>query len=171
MNSETKIEPDWSRESKVFFSWAPSRSLVASLRAYQKYQKKNSFFAKQLMRLHKWRFRFWSFVTGADIDPRAQIEGGLMLPHPNGVVIHGNAIIGSNCMIMQQVTIGMTRDDKAPNISANVYIGAGAKILGPISIGENSSIGANAVVIRDVPPHSTAVGVPARNIINSLFNE
>jgi serine O-acetyltransferase len=109
------------------------------------------------------KHRFWSLVTGADIPLNCKIGGGLLLTHPNGIVIHPHALIGVNCRIFQQVTIGDAYDAKGPPIiEDHVYIGAGAKLLGPIVIGARAKIGANAVVLTDVPPGATAVGVPAR---------
>ena len=107
------------------------------------------------------RHRVWSVVTGADIPISTHLEGGLLLPHPNGVVIHADAHIGPNCLIFQQVTIGTRDDGGAPTIGGHVDIGAGAKILGPVHIGRHVRIGANAVVLVDVPDHCLAVGVPA----------
>lgn len=83
-----------------------------------------------------------------------------MLPHPNGIVIHKDAVIGPNCLIFQQVTIG-TNGKGVPHIGGHVDIGAGARIIGPITIGDHARIGANAVVTHDVPSGRTAVGVPA----------
>ena len=101
-------------------------------------------------------------VTGADIPLDTQIGGGLLLPHPIGVVIHPRARVGPNCLIFQQVTIGTRHGSGAPEIGGHVDIGAGAKILGPVRIGDHACIGANAVVLEDVPEGCTAVGVPAR---------
>lgn len=153
--------PDWSREHKAPLEWAPSRSLLASIRCYQRYSEERNFFAVAMKRLAVVRHRFWSIVTGADIPLNSSIGGGLLLPHPNGVVIHPDAVIGPNCLIFQQVTIG-TRAGKAPPvIGGHVDIGAGAKILGTLVIGDHAKIGANAVVMSDVPSGKTAVGVPA----------
>ena len=107
------------------------------------------------------RHRFWSAVTGADIPLDCQIEGGLLLPHPNGVVIHSSSQIGPNCLIFQQVTIGTGNGGIPPVIGGHVDIGAGAKILGAVHIGDHACIGANAVVLIDVPAGKTAVGIPA----------
>ena len=86
-----------------------------------------------------------------------------MLPHPNGIVIHPDCQIGVNCLVFQQVTLGTTANKKGvPRIGNHVDIGAGAKLLGPISIGDYAVIGANAVVCDSVEPHITVVGIPAR---------
>jgi serine O-acetyltransferase len=153
--------PDWSRESKPLFAWQPNRSLLASLRSYEKWSTSKTPLASFMRKIAVLRHRFWSVITGAEISPGTRIGGGLVLPHPNGIVIHPDAIIGPNCLIFQQVTLGVG-ERGAPRIGGHVDIGAGAKILGGVSIGDHSKIGANAVVLRDVPPFATAVGVPAR---------
>lgn len=104
-------------------------------------------------------------ITGIEIHPGAQIGKGLFIDHGMGVVIGETAIIGDNVLLYQGVTLGGTGLEKGkrhPTIGNNVVIGGGAKILGNITIGDNSYIGANAVVIKDVPPNSTVVGVPGR---------
>ena len=107
--------------------------------------------------------RFWSVVTGADIPLNCKIGGGLLLTHPNGVVIFPEAIIGPNCLIFQQVTIGVGGSKEgAPILGGRVDVGAGAKILGGVHVGDFAVIGANAVVLDDVPSGATAVGIPAR---------
>ena len=156
--------PDWSREQKAFWTWQPSRSLLCSIRAYQCHSQSNSYPASILKKIAILRHCFWSIVTGADIPLNSNIGGGLLLPHPNGIVIHPDAKIGVNCLIFQQVTIGTAGTHDAPVIGNHVDIGAGAKLLGAINIGNNAKIGANAVVLEDVPPSRTAVGVPARVI-------
>ena len=153
--------PDWQRESKAFFVWDPSRALLESIRSYHLLVNSSNpikWFLKKLIVL---KHLFWSVVTGADIPLNVKIGGGLLLPHPNGVVIHANAEIGVNCVIFQQVTIGTRGDSKAPKIGGHVDIGAGAKIIGNIHIGNHAKIGANAVVLTDVPAGKTAVGIPA----------
>ena len=102
-------------------------------------------------------------MTGAEIDLNARIDGGLLLPHPNGIVIHPEAVIGPNCLIFQQVTLGTGgRIAGCPRLGGHVDVGAGAKILGGVTVGDHAKIGANAVVLDDVPGGTTAVGVPAR---------
>ncbi|MBY8993623.1 MAG: serine O-acetyltransferase [Candidatus Heimdallarchaeota archaeon] len=103
--------------------------------------------------------------TGIDIHPGAEIGFDFFIDHGNGVVIGETTEIGDNVTIYQGVTLGgvsLERKKRHPTIGNNVVIGAGAKILGPITIGENSKIGANSVVIKDVPPNSVVVGVPGR---------
>ncbi len=152
--------PDLAREHKSAFSWQPSRSLLASIRAYQRNCGSRNPLQILVRTFAVLRHRFWSVVTGADIPINTRIGGGLLLPHPSGVVIHPDVEIGPNCLIFQQVTIGSCNDG-VPRIGGHVDIGAGAKILGPIAIGDHARIGANAVVLRDIPHGKTAVGIPA----------
>lgn len=100
-----------------------------------------------------------------DIHPAAEIESGVVIDHGIGVVIGSTASVGSGTLIYHGVTLGAKRvctGKRHPDVGKNVLIGAGAKILGPIRIGDNSLVGANAVVLRDVPPNSLAVGIPAK---------
>ncbi len=113
--------------------------------------------------------KFW---TGIEIHPGAKIGRGVFIDHGTGVVIGETAEVGDNCTIYQNVTLGGTGKDvgkRHPTIGENVMIGAGAKILGPFTVGDNSKIAANAVVLSEVPPNSTCVGVPAKPVkINGL---
>lgn len=152
--------PDVSRE-KPHRMWDPSRRLLKAIRGYQKARDSAGIWSIIRMKFHLFSHRFWSVVTGAEIDLNTAIGGGLLMPHPNGIVIHPAAVIGPNCLIFQQVTIGITAHGGPPVIGGHVDIGAGARILGPITIGDHAVIGANAVVIKDVPSWSKAVGVPA----------
>jgi len=105
------------------------------------------------------------FFTGIEIHPGATIGKGLFIDHGSGVVIGETTIIGDNVTLFQGVTLGGTGKEtgkRHPTLRDNVVVGTGAKILGNITIGDNSYIGANAVVIKDVPPNSTVVGVPGR---------
>jgi len=105
------------------------------------------------------------FLTGIEIHPGAEIGEGLFIDHGMGVVIGETAVIGKNVTLFQGVTLGGTgkeRGKRHPNIEDNAVIGTGAKILGNITIGANSYIGANAVVLKDVPANATVVGVPGR---------
>src|SRR4030042_1417556 len=105
------------------------------------------------------------FITGIEIHPGAKIGKRFFIDHGMGVVIGETAIIGDDVLLYQGVTLGGTGLEKGkrhPTLGNNVVVGTGAKVLGNITIGENSYIGANAGVIKDVPPNSTVVGVPGR---------
>jgi serine O-acetyltransferase len=143
-------EPDWSREARRPWEWSPSHALISSLRDYQKYATRSGIAALVVRKVAVLRHRFWSAVTGAEIPLNCRLGGGLLLPHPNGVVIHPEATIGANCLIFQQVTIGASGSG-LPTIGGHVDIGAGAKVIGPIRIGNHAVIGANALVVFDVP--------------------
>ena len=139
-----------------------SSRLLASIRAFQYHRARSGPWHALMRKVARARYIFWSIVTQSDIEPRARLGERLMIPHPNGVVIHEDAVVGDDCMIMQQVTIGMIGDGEVPTIGNRVYIGAGAKIIGKLTVGDGARIGANAVVTKDVPPGSTAIGVPAK---------
>lgn len=104
-------------------------------------------------------------LTGVEIHPGAQIGKRFFIDHANGVVIGETAEIGDDVMLYHQVTLGgtsMAQTKRHPTIGNNVLVGSGAKILGPVVVGDNSAIGANAVVVKDVPADSSAVGIPAK---------
>ena len=109
--------------------------------------------------------QFARYLTGIEIHPAAKIGKGLFIDHGMGVVIGETSIMGDNVILFQGVTLGGTGKEtgkRHPTIGNNVVIGTGAKVLGNIKIGDNSYVGANAVVIKDVPHNSTVVGVPGR---------
>jgi serine O-acetyltransferase len=115
--------------------------------------------------LPRWLSQFGKFVTGIEIHPGATIGESLFIDHGMGVVIGETTVIGNNVTLYQGVTLGGTGKEKGkrhPTLGDDIVVGAGAKVLGNISIGGNSYIGANAVVIKDVPANSTVVGVPGR---------
>lgn len=104
-------------------------------------------------------------ITGIEIHPGATIGNRFFIDHGMGVVIGETAIIGDDCTLYHGVTLGGTSWNKGkrhPTLEDGVVIGAGAKVLGPITIGKNAKIGSNAVVVKDVPKNATAVGIPAR---------
>ena len=122
---------------------------------------------------HRIKFRFlarcisqWSrFCTGIEIHPGATIGRGLFIDHGAGIVVGETTIIGDYCMLYQGVTLGGTGKEtgkRHPTLGDDVMVGAGAIVLGPVSIGSHAKIAAGAVVLSDIPPQSTAVGVPAR---------
>lgn len=117
----------------------------------------------------KWLARFvshWArWLTGIEIHPGASIGRRFFIDHGMGVVVGETADIGDDCTLYHGVTLGGTSWNKGkrhPTLGNGVVVGAGAKILGPITIGEGAKIGSNAVVVKDVPPGATAIGVPAR---------
>lgn len=162
MKEVSSKKPDWSREKSRQF-WDPSRKLLSTIRRYQKYRNNNNLLSKFIYKVAVIQHGFWSVVTGADIPLNSNLGGGLLITHPNGIVIHPKATIGPNCLIFQQVTIG-SRDGGIPKIGGHVDIGAGAKIIGDVVIGDHVRIGANSVVLNDVPEGCTVVGIPARVI-------
>ena len=105
------------------------------------------------------------YFTGIEIHPGAKIGKGLFIDHGMGVVIGETAEIGNDCTLYQGVTLGGTGKDvgkRHPTLGNNVMVGAGAKVLGPITISDNCKVAANAVVLKDIPENSTAVGIPAK---------
>lgn len=104
-------------------------------------------------------------LTGIEIHPGAKIGRGLFIDHGMAVVIGETAELGDNCTLYQGVTLGGTGKDvgkRHPTLGNNVMVGAGAKVLGPFKVGDNAKIAANAVVLKEIPPNSTAVGIPAQ---------
>jgi serine O-acetyltransferase len=105
------------------------------------------------------------FLTGIEIHPAAKIGRGVFIDHGMGIVIGETAEVGNNVSLLQGVTLGGTstkREKRHPTLRDNVTVGSGAKIIGAITIGENSRVGAGSVVVRDVPPNAVVVGVPGR---------
>ncbi len=117
----------------------------------------------------KWLARFMShlgrWLTGIEIHPGARIGRRFFIDHGMGVVIGETSEIGDDCTLYHAVTLGGTTWNKGkrhPTLADNIVVGAGAKILGPITVGSGAKVGSNAVVVKDVPPGATAVGIPAR---------
>ena len=140
-------------------------ALYQGLKAVRSHRKAHWFYKHNMLFLARWISQRNRKKTGIEIHPGAKIGKGLLIDHGMGVVIGETTEIGDNCTIYQGVTSGGTGKDKGkrhPTLGNNVLVGAGAKVLGPIKIGDNVKIAANAVVLQEVPPNSTAVGVPAR---------
>jgi serine O-acetyltransferase len=172
---------------------ARSMAFFEDLRVAQEGLGSLGFWALQVYRFGHLRYRFQSRLVryplgavhmvlaklaemfcGVTIGVSARIGRRLIIEHSGAIVVHGNAVIGDDCIIRQGVTIGNQRMDRpfdAPRIGHRVNIGAGAKILGAVQVGDDVDIGANAVVITDVPAGALAVGVPAQIILRGPAHE
>lgn len=139
--------------------------LYPSFKAITRYRIAHWLFERKHYFLARWYSQKTARKTGIEIHPGAKIGKGLFIDHGNGVIIGETAIIGNNVTLYQGVTLGGTGKEKGkrhPTIGDNVMISAGAKVLGSFTVGENSKIGAGSVVLSEVPPNSTVVGVPGR---------
>lgn len=161
LNKVMENDPAARGKIEVFLLYPTIHALIAYRIAHYFYNKKLFFIARLISQISR-------FFTGIEIHPGAKIGRGLVIDHGMGVVIGETAEIGDDVLLYHGVTLGGTGKDKGkrhPTLGNNVVIGAGAKVLGPIYIGSNSKIGANSVVLKDVPDGATAVGIPAKNII------
>ena len=159
------LETDPAARSKieVFILYPCIHAVIAYRISHALYKARLFFLARLISQLSR-------FFTGIEIHPGATIGKGLFIDHGMGVVIGETAEIGDNVTLYHGVTLGGTGKDKGkrhPTLGNNVVVGAGAKVLGPINIGNDAKIGANSVVLKDVPAGATAVGIPAKNIIRN----
>ena len=151
-------DPAARSKAEVFFLYPGIQAVTWHRLAHFFYKKNMKFLARWISQ----SVRFW---TGIEIHPGATIGRGLFIDHGMGVIIGETTVIGDDCTIYQGVTLGGTGKEKGkrhPTLGNNVMIGSGAKVLGPFTVGDNSKIAAGAVVLSEVPPNSTCVGVPAR---------
>lgn len=135
-------------------------AMISHKIAHRLYKIHLYFLARLISQLSRW-------LTGIEIHPGATIGHGVFIDHGMGVVIGETCEIGDNVLIYQNVTLGGTGKDvgkRHPTIGNNVMVGSGAKVLGPITIGHDSKIGAGSVVLHDIPPYSTVVGIPGRTV-------
>ena len=143
---------------EILLLYSGVHAILAYRVAHKLYLSKHYFAARAISQLAR-------HYTGIEIHPGATIGKGLFIDHGMGVVIGETTEIGDNCTLYQGVTLGGTGKDvgkRHPTLGNNVLVGAGAKVLGPFKIEDNSKIAANAVVLKEVPENSTAVGIPAR---------
>lgn len=137
----------------------------SGLHAVIMYRAAHWFYERKLFTIARCISQFARFLTGIEIHPGAKIGKGFFIDHGSGVVIGETTEIGDNCLVYQGVTLGGTGKEKGkrhPTLGNNVMVGSGARVLGPFKVGDNVKIAANAVVLEEVPPNCTAVGVPAR---------
>ena len=145
---------------EVLLLYPGVKAVQSHRRAHWFYEHDMKFIARLISQMSRRR-------TGIEIHPGAKIGKRLVIDHGMGIVIGETAEIGDDCLIYHGVTLGGTGKDSGkrhPTIGNNVLIGTGAKVLGPFKVGDNSRIAANSVVLGEIPPDSTAVGVPARVI-------
>ncbi len=151
-------DPAAKSDLEVLLLYPGVHALMAYRLAHALHGKKQYFAARAVSQLAR-------NITGIEIHPAAKIGKGLVIDHGMGVVIGETAEIGDNCTIYQGVTLGGTGKDvgkRHPTLGNNVMVGAGAKVLGPMTIGDNTKIAANAVVLDKIPDDCTAVGIPAK---------
>ena len=161
LNKVMENDPAARSKIEVFLLYPTIHALIAYRISHYLYINKLFFLARLISQISR-------FFTGIEIHPGAKIGRGLVIDHGMGVVIGETSEIGDNVLLYHGVTLGGTGKDKGkrhPTVGNNVVIGAGAKVLGPIYIGSNSKIGANSVVLNNVPEGATAVGIPAKNLI------
>jgi serine O-acetyltransferase len=153
-----KYDPATKSALEVLFLYPGIKAVMLHRLAHHLHLAKVPFFPRAVSELSR-------FLTGIDIHPGAKIGRNLIIDHGMGVVIGETAVIGNDCLIYHGVTLGgvdLNPVKRHPTLQDGVVVGAGAKILGNITIGAHSRIGANSVVIKDVPPNSTATGIPAK---------
>ncbi|MGB0768280.1 MAG: serine O-acetyltransferase [Phycisphaeraceae bacterium] len=120
--------------------------------------------------LYRMMYRYVRNHYGIELPYSAKLGRRVIIEHQSGIVVHGNCVIGDDCIIRQGVTLGIRREDEvdqAPHLGKRVSIGAGAAVLGGVHLGDGAQVGANAVVLKDVPAGGTVVGIPAKLINRS----
>jgi len=156
------------KNDKAAKSYLEVLLLYPTIHALFAYRMAHFFYRKKLFFLARLISQTARFTTGIEIHPGAKIGRRLFIDHGMGVVIGETTTIGDDCIIYHGVTLGATDCDspkRHPDIGDRVLIGAGAKILGPITIGSGAKVGANSVVLKSVPAGATAVGIPARILV------
>ncbi|MDO4830471.1 MAG: serine O-acetyltransferase [Clostridia bacterium] len=168
INAILERDPAARSKAEVFFLYSGFKAVRSHRKAHWFYNHNHKFIARFISQRSRHK-------TGIEIHPAAKIGKGLFIDHGMGVVIGETTVIGDNCTIYQNVTLGGTGKDtgkRHPTLGNNVLVGAGAKVLGPFKVGDNARIAAGAVVLSEVPANATAVGVPARIVkLNGIRSE
>ena len=155
-----KKDPAAKSNMEVFFTYPGLHALWAHRLSHYLYKKNCYFLAKS-------HAQFWRFMTGIEIHPGAQLGQRIFIDHGMGLVIGETTVIEDDVTLYHGVTLGGTGNEcgkRHPTVRKGALISAHAQVLGPVEIGENAKVGAAAVVLKDVPPNSTAVGIPAKII-------
>ena len=148
-------------------SWLEVLLCYPGLHAVMWHRLSHWFWLHELRLLGRFSAHIARWLTGIEIHPAARIGRRLVIDHGMGVVIGETAEVGDDCYFYHQVTLGVARTSSGkrhPSVGNNVIIGAGAKVLGPITVGDNARVGSNAVVLDNVPDDTTVVGIPARPV-------
>ncbi|MBE6053081.1 MAG: serine O-acetyltransferase [Clostridium sartagoforme] len=164
INNILENDPAARSKVEVFLLYPCIHAIIAYRIAHYLYNHKRFFCARLISQIAR-------FITGIEIHPGAKIGKGLFIDHGMGVVIGETSEIGDNVTIYHGVTLGGTGKEKGkrhPTVEDNVIIGAGSKVLGPIVLKKGSRVGANTVVLKDVPEKATVVGCAGRNIIRNV---
>jgi serine O-acetyltransferase len=168
INAILERDPAARSKAEVFFLYSGFKAVRSHRKAHWFYNHNHKFIARWISQRSRHK-------TGIEIHPAAKIGKGLFIDHGMGVVIGETTVIGDNCTIYQNVTLGGTGKDtgkRHPTLGNNVLVGSGAKVLGPFKVGDNARIAAGAVVLSEVPANATAVGVPARIVkLNGIRSE
>ncbi len=152
------MDPAATSRLEVVLTYAGFHALLSYRLAHWLWKRRIPFLPRALSQLAR-------FFTGIEIHPGAALGSGMFIDHGMGVVIGETSEVGDNVTLFQGVTLGGTgkqRGKRHPTLGSHVVVGAGAKVLGPIKLGDYVKIGANSVVLQDVPDHSTVVGIPGR---------
>ena len=158
LNTVMRHDPAARNKLEVFLTYGGFHAIIMHRFAHFLYRFNFKLTARIISQLAR-------FITGIEIHPGAQIGDGFFIDHGTGVVIGETTIIGNNVTLYQGVTLGGTGKDKGkrhPTLEDGVMVSAGAKILGPFTVGKNAKIGAGSIVLKEVPPNATVVGVPGR---------
>jgi len=158
VNAVMERDPAATNRAEVLLLYSGVHAILLHRVAHELYKKECHFGARAISQTAR-------FLTGIEIHPGATIGKGLVIDHGTGVVIGETAEIGDDCTIYQGVTLGGTGKDlgkRHPTLGNGVLVGAGAKVLGPVTLGDNVKVAAGAVVLDEIPENSTAVGIPAK---------